>query len=95
VIFSCTVGTKTSQSTLLISLTILATILIIISLALTICVIQRMCMAKKTSEEDRNQQPTYEDIIQSHKEIPMEENTAYGQSHKEIPTEENAAYGHI
>ena len=69
---------RTSWSTLLIiSLTIVAIILIIV-FALTICAITRMCVAKKISEEDQNQQPTYEEITQSHKEISMEENAAYG-----------------
>ena len=36
-----------------------------------------MCVAKKISE-DSNQQPTYEEIIQCRKDIPMDENTAYG-----------------
>ena len=44
-----------------------------------------MCVAKKTSEseEDHNQQPTYEEITQ----------TQYHQD--TILMEENAAYGHI
>ena len=37
-----------------------------------------MCVTKKTSEEDHNQQPTYEEITQCHKEVLMEENAAYG-----------------
>ena len=36
-----------------------------------------MCVAKKFSEGDRNQQPTYKERIQRHEEISMEENAAY------------------
>ena len=68
---------RTSWNTLLIiPLTIVAIILIIIVFALTICAIKRMCVAKKTSEKDQNQQPTYEEITWCHKEISMEENAA-------------------
>ena len=51
--------------------------LVIILFVLFICAIKRTCVAKNTSEEDRNQQPTYEEIIQYHKEISTEENAAY------------------
>ena len=53
-----------------------------------------MCVAKKTSKEDHNQQPTYEEIahVQFHKEILMSENAAYGR--KEALVSESAAYGH-
>ena len=72
---------RTSWNTLLIiSLTIVAIIIFLIILiisSLTICAITRMCMAKKTSEKDQNQQPTYEEITQCHEEISVEENAAY------------------
>ena len=41
----------------------------------------RMCVAKKTLDEDHsNEDPTYEDIIPCHQDnmIPLEENAAYG-----------------
>ena len=72
---------KTSGNTLLIvliPLIIFITILIIVFvLIITLCAVKAMCVAKKTSE-DHNQQPTYEEITQCHKEVQMEENTAYG-----------------
>ena len=70
---------KTSGNILLIILILLiifATILII-SFILTLCVIKRICVTKKPSE-DHNQQQTYEEITQCHRDIPMEENAAYG-----------------
>ena len=47
---------------------------------LTLCAIKRiiLCEAKKTTVEDPNQQPTYEEIMQSHKDVLMEGNAAYG-----------------
>ena len=69
-----------SVNSLLIILTpsiIVATTLIIL-FVLTLCDIKRMCVTKKTSKEDHSEQPTYEEITQCHKEILMEENTAYG-----------------
>ena len=61
---------------MLLLLIIVPTILIII-FVLTLCVIKRMGVANKTSE-DHNQQPTYEEITQCPKDILMEENAAYG-----------------
>ena len=54
--------------------TILITLFVII-----LCALKRICVAKKTSKEDHNQQPTYEEITQYHKDnvIIMEENAAY------------------
>ena len=49
-----------------------------IFLVLLLCAIKRMCVAKMSTSEDLNQQPTYEEITQYRKGIPMEENTAYG-----------------
>ena len=72
---------NTSESTLLailIPLIIFVTILIILFvLLLCTCAIKRTCVAKNTLGEDHNQQPTYEEIIQYHKELSMEENAAY------------------
>ena len=65
--------------TLLLIILIPSTIFSIISLMLfiiTLCVVIRMCVAKKTSE-DPKQQPVYEEIAQCRKDIPMDENTAY------------------
>ena len=62
---------------ILIPSTIFPTILLILFMV-TLCVIIRTCMAKKTLD-DPNQQPTYYDeITECHKAIPMEENAAYG-----------------
>ena len=71
---------KTSEDSLLLIIlipsTVFSTILLILFI-LTLCVIIRMCVAKK-SLEDPNQQPMYEDITQCRKDIiPMDENTAY------------------
>ena len=82
-ILLCTIdlSNKTSGNTLLIILIpsiIFATISIMIFLVLLLCVIKRMCVAKKSTSEDPNQQPTYEEITRCRKGIPMEENTAYG-----------------
>ena len=44
----------------------------------------RVCVAKKTLDEDHNnEEPTYEDIVT----VPCHQDI--------IPMEENAAYGHI
>ena len=72
---------KTSGNTLTIILTpsvISATTLIILFFVLTLCATKRMilCEAKKTTE-DPNQQPTYEEIMQCHKDVLMEGNAAY------------------
>ena len=64
---------RTSGNTVLIILLPLitfATILIIL-LALTVCAIKRICVTKNTSEENYNQQ------LECHKGIRMEENVAY------------------
>ena len=69
----------TSESTLLVILTplIIFVIILIILFVLLLCAIKRTCVAKNTLGEDHNQQPMYEEIIQYHKELSMEENAAY------------------
>ena len=73
------IGLNNGISLLLIILipsTVFPTILLILFIV-TLCVIKRTCLAKKTLD-DHNKEPTYEEITQSHKAIPMEENAAYG-----------------
>ena len=73
------IGLNNGTSLLLIILIpsiIFPTILLILFIV-TLCVIIRMCVAKKTLD-DHNKEPTYEETTQSHKAIPMEENAAYG-----------------
>ena len=61
---------------ILIPSTIFSTILLMLFIV-TLCVIKRMCVAKKTLD-NHNQEPTYEEIAQCRKDISMDENTAYG-----------------
>jgi membrane protein implicated in regulation of membrane protease activity len=73
---------ETSKDSLLLIALIPSTIfsiVLFILFVLTLCVIVRKCVDKKTLDEDHvNQEPTYEDITQCRKEMPMEENAAYG-----------------
>ena len=68
---------------ILIPSTILSTIAILfVILILTLFVVMRICVAKKTLDEDHsNEDPTYDDIVPCHQDniiIPLEENAAYG-----------------
>ena len=70
---------KTSEEIIILIPSIIFTTILIILFVLTLCAIKRrVCVAKKTLEEDHNQPPTYEEITQCHKDILMEENDAYG-----------------
>ena len=68
---------KISVNTLLIILIPLIsfTLIFIVFFVLLLCAIKRMC--KKSTSEDPNQQPTYEEITQDHIKISMEGNAAY------------------
>ena len=74
---------ETSEDNILLIILIPSTIfpiILLISFIVTLCVIIRMCVAKKTLDEDHiNEEPKYyEEITQCRKEIQMEENAAYG-----------------
>ena len=78
IFFLCTIGLKTGNTLLIILIPLIVFVTVLIMFfVLTLCTIKRMCVAKKTSE-DLNQQPTYEEITQCHKDILMDENVAYG-----------------
>ena len=72
---------KTSEDSLLLIIlipsTIFSTIILLVLFIVTLYVIIRMCVAKKNSG-DHNQEPTYDEITQCRKDIPMDENSAYG-----------------
>jgi hypothetical protein len=69
---------KVSGNTLLIIIPIFSGTILILLILLTLCAIKKICVKKKTSEEDPKQQPIYDDIAQYHEEIQMEGNAAYG-----------------
>jgi hypothetical protein len=56
-------------------------LLVLITFTIILCAIVRMCVAKRSLEEDINQQPTYAEIGQCRKDtddIQLELNTSYG-----------------
>jgi hypothetical protein len=79
--FYAGLNNETSEDSLLLITLIPSTIFLIVLIilfVLTLCVTVRKCVDKKTLDEDITQEPTYEEITQCHKEMPMEENAAYG-----------------
>ena len=75
------VNNKTSMNILLIILIPLIsfTLIVIVTIfSILLCAIIRVCVAKRSTSEDPNQQPTYEEITQDHIKISMEGNAVYG-----------------
>ncbi|MCG8622271.1 MAG: hypothetical protein MJE68_09790 [Proteobacteria bacterium] len=69
---------KASVNTLLIILIPLISFALIVTIfSILIYAIVRVCVAKQSTSEDLNQEPTYEEITQDHIKISMEGNAAY------------------
>ena len=79
-IIGLSVNNKASDSVnilLIILIPLISFALIVTIFSILICVITRVCVAKRSTSMDLNQEPTYEEITGDHIKISMEGNAAY------------------